>query len=67
MEFNNEVTFRTRFEKGVYLLERLGEAEGLMHFCQKALIGQASAFDKWAYLSSIASLKEIYKSRQKNL
>ena len=51
MEFNNEVTFRTRFEKGVYLLERLGEAEGLMHFCQKALIGQASALDEWAYLS----------------
>ena len=26
----------------------------LVHFCQKALIGQASAFDKWAYLSRIA-------------
>ena len=41
------------------MLERFGgEAEGLMHFCQKALIGQASALDEWAYLSLtiIASL-----------
>ena len=39
-------------------LSRLGKAEGLMHFCQKALIGQASALDEWAYLSLtiIASL-----------